>query len=56
VRFCFMNTFKGLNIEMMRGEGGDLLPRIQAMVEEEEGTNMMVREGAINSHKENLHK
>jgi len=36
----------------MRGEGGDLLPRILAMVEEE-GTTMMVGEGAINSHKDN---
>jgi len=40
----------------MKGEGGDLLPRIQAMVEEEEGTAMKVREDAINSHKGNLHK
>jgi len=40
----------------MKGEGGDLLPKIQPMVEEEEGTTMMVGEGAINSHKDNLHQ
>ena len=56
MRFSFKNTFKGLNLERMKGKGGDLLPRIQAMVEEEEGTTMMVGEGAINSHKGNLHK
>ena len=36
MRFSFKNTFKGLNLEKMKGEGGDLLPRNQAMVEEEE--------------------
>ena len=55
MRFSFKNTFKGLNLEKMKGEEGDILPRIQAMVEEEEGTTMMVGEGAIKSHKGNLH-
>ena len=40
----------------MRGEGGGPLPRTLAMVEEEEDTAMMVVEGAINSHKDNLHQ
>ena len=42
MRFSFKNTFKGLNLEKMKGEGGDLLLTIQAMVEEEEGMAMMV--------------
>jgi len=40
----------------MRGEGGDLLPRILAIGKEEEGTTMMVGEGVINSHKGNVHQ
>ena len=40
----------------MRGEGGGPLPRTLTMVEEEEGTTMMVVEGAIQSHKDNLHQ
>jgi len=56
VRSSFKSTFKSLNLEEMKGEGGDLLPKIQPMVEEEEGTTMMVGEGAINSHKDNLHQ
>ena len=37
-------------------KGGGPLPRTLAMVEEEEGTTMMVVEGAINLHKDNLHQ
>ena len=56
MRFSFKNTFKGLNLEKMKGEEGDLFSRIQAIVEEEEGTTMMVGKGAINFHKGHLHK
>jgi len=40
----------------MKGQGGGPLLRTLAMVEEEEGTAMMVVESAINSHKDNLHQ
>ena len=43
-------------IRKMRGEGGGPLPRTLATMEEEEDTAMMVVEGAINPHKDNLHK
>jgi len=56
VKYSFKNTFKGLNLENMKGERGDLLPKIQAMVEEEEGTTMMVGKCVINSYKGNLHQ
>jgi len=56
VRSSFKSTSKHFSLEKMRGEKGDLLPRTLAMVEEEEGTTMMVGEGAINSHKDNLHQ
>ena len=55
MRSSYNSTAKDLSLEKMRGEGGDLVPRTLAMVEEE-GTSMMVGEGAINSHKDNLHQ
>jgi len=56
VRSSYKSTSKDLSLGKMRGEGGGSLPRTLAMVEEEEGTTMMVVEGAINSHKDNLHQ
>jgi len=56
VRSSYKSTSKDLSLGKMRGEGRGPLPRILAMVEEEEGTIMMVVEGAINSHKNNLHQ
>jgi len=56
VRSSYKSTSKDLSLEKMRGEGGGPLPRTLAMVEEEEGTTMMAVEGAINSHKDNLHQ
>ena len=56
MRSSYKSTSKDLSLGKMRGEGGGPLPRTLAMVEEEEGTAMMVVEGAINSHKDNLHQ
>ena len=55
MRSSYKNTSKDLSLGKMRGEGGGPLPRTLAMVEEE-GMAMMVAEGAINSHKDNLHQ
>ena len=52
----YKSTSKDLSLEKMGGEGEGPLPRTPTMVEEEEGTTMMVVEGAINSHKDNLHQ
>ena len=55
MRSSYNSTAKDLSLEKMRGEGGGPLPRTLAVVEEED-TAMMVVEGAINSHKDNLHQ
>ena len=57
MRSSYKSTSKDLSLGKMRGEGGGPLPRTLAMVEEEEeDMTMMVVEGAINSHKDNLHQ
>ena len=56
MRSSYKSTSKDLSLEKMRGEGGGPLPRTLAMVEEEEDTAMMMVEGAINSHKDNLNQ
>ena len=56
MRSSYKNTSKDLSLEKMRGEGGGPLPKTLAMVEEGEGTTVMVVEGTINSHKDNLHQ
>ena len=56
MRSSYKSTSKDLSLEKMRGEGGNLLLRTLAMVEEEEGATMMVGEGAIISHKDKLHQ
>jgi len=56
VRSSYKSTSKDFSLEKMKGQGGGPLLRTLAMVEEEEGTAMMVVESAINSHKDNLHQ
>ena len=56
MRSSYKSTSKDFSLEKMKGQGGGPLLRTLAMVEEEEGTAMMVVESAINSHKDNLHQ
>ena len=56
MRSSYKSASKDFSFEKMKGQGGGPLLRTLAMVEEEEGTAMMVVESAINSHKDNLHQ